>query len=168
MLTRRDLIIKWSVYGGAALLLVLLYTLTLRDAVFFGVHLFLPPLLVGIVASVEDTRSGMIFALVFGVLCDLSQPGTFPCVYTLAFTCAAISCSYLARSVLQPGPLCSIAVALLTFLHVDALNMLALRLRDHAAFLPMASVALREMLFSCVLLLICHPVLMFLHRRLTL
>ena len=51
MLTRRDLIIKWSVYGAASLLLTLLFSLTLRNVEIFGVRLFLTPLLVAVVAS---------------------------------------------------------------------------------------------------------------------
>lgn len=168
MLTRRDIIIKWSSYGVASLLLALLYALTLRDVKVLGVTAFLAPLLVGVVASLEDTRPAVIFGLVVGVLSDLTIAGTFPCIYTLAFTLAALCCSLLAKSVLQPGFLCSLAVTALTFLFVDALNMLALWLKSRAAFLPMASLALRETLFSCLLLIVCHPVLLWLHRKFTL
>ena len=64
MLTRRDLIVKWSTYAAASLALVFLHTLLLRDVELLGVRLFLPPLLVAVVASVEDTRAGAIFGLV--------------------------------------------------------------------------------------------------------
>lgn len=168
MLTRRDIIIKWSSYAVASLLLVLFYALVLRGVKVLGVSMFLPPLLVGIVASLEDTRPAVIFGLAVGVLCDLTVAGTFPSVYTLAFTAAALCCSLLAKSVLQPGLLCSFAVTALTFLFADTLNILALWLKSRAAFLSMASVALRETLASCLLLLICHPVLLRLHRKFTL
>ncbi len=165
MLTRRDLIMKWSSYALASFLLLLLFSLTLRGVKLLGVEMFLPPLLVGVVASLEDTRSSVIFGLACGVLCDLMIAGTFPCVYTLSFTAAALCCSLLAKSVLQPGLLCSLAVTALTFLFVDALNMLALAIRSHAAFAPMAMLALRETLVSCLLLAVCHPVLAWLHRK---
>ena len=103
-----------------------------------------------------------------GFLCDLAVPGTFPCVYTLAFTVAALACSLLAKSVLQRGFLCSIAVTALTFLCVDALNMLALFLTARAELAVMASVALRETLVSCLLLPVCHPVLVYLNKKFTL
>lgn len=168
MLTRRDLIVKWSSYALAVLALTLLFSLTLRGARLFGVHLFLPPLIVGVLASLEDTRSAVVFGLAYGVLCDLTISGTFPCVYTLSFTLAALFCSLLAKSVLQPGFLCSLAVTGLTFAVVDAMNMLALWLRAGADFVPMLWLALRETVASCLLLFICHPVLSWLHRKFTL
>ena len=168
MLTRRDIIIKWSTYSAASQLLVALFTLTLRETAFFGVHLFLPPLIVGVVASLENTRAGAIFALGCGVLCDLTLCATFPCLYTVAFTLAALSCSFLATNVLQPGVLCSLAVSALTFAYVDALNMIALFLRARAPFGVMADIALRETLLSCAMLVVCHPVYTFLHRKFTL
>ena len=168
MLTRRDLIIKWSGYALISLALILLDSLILRGVKLLGVYLFLPPLLVGVVASLEETRSSVIFALVCGVLCDLTIAGTFPCVYTLSFTAAALFCSLLARSVLQPGFFCSLAVTALTFVIVDALNMLALGLGSGAAFMPMLVLALSETAVSCLLLPVCHPVLVWLHRKFTL
>ena len=168
MLTRSELFIKWGAYGAAALALEALFALLLRDVRLLGVHLFLPPLLVGVVASQENTRSGAVFAMVCGVLCDLTAPGTFPCVYTLSFTIAALAAAALAGSVLQPGVLCSVAVTLLTFFIVDAFHMAALFLRGRAAFEPMASLALREAAVSCLPLFVVHPVMRRLHRRFTL
>ncbi len=168
MLTRRDIIIKWSSYAAACLLLLLLFALLLRDVELFGVRMFLPPLFVGVVASMEDARAGTIFGLACGVLCDLTTAGTFPCVYTLAFTLAAMACSALAKSVLQPGVLCSVAVTALTFLFVDMLNMLALFLRQRASFGAMALLAVQETVVSCLFLIVCHPVLWMLHRKFTL
>ena len=168
MLTRRDIIIKWSAYGLAALLLMLLHLLLLRGVRPFGVTMFLPPLLVAVVASVEDTRSSFLFALAVGILCDSSLPGTFPCVYTVSFSIAALLCSFLAQSVLQPGPLCSVTVSVVTFFILDGFNMLSLGLRRGASFSEMGMLCLRETAVSCLLLLVCHPVLLFLHRRFTL
>lgn len=168
MLTRRDIIIKWSSYAGASLALIFLYVLTLRDVRVLGVTMFLPPLLVGVVASLEDTPSAAVYALACGFFCDLTIPGTFPCVYTVAFTAAALACSLLAKSVLQRGFLCSIAVTALTFFFVDALNMLALAFTMRASLAAMASVALRETIVSCLLLPVCHPVMVHLNKKFTL
>lgn len=165
MLTRREIIIKWSTYAVVTLLLAVVYTLLLRDLTFFGVHLFLPPLIVGVVSSTERTQAGAVFALVCGLLCDLTLPVLFPGLYTLSFTLAALCSSFLAKNVLQPGVLCSVTVSAMTFLFVDALNMLALFFRGIAPFGAMLSVALRETAFSCVMLVVCHPVLTFLHRK---
>ena len=168
MLTRRDIIIKWLNFAIVSLALLLLHMLLLHNCKPFGVSTFLPPLLVGVVASLEDTSAGTIYGMCMGFLCDLTIAGTFPCVYTLAFTAAALCCSLLAKSVLQRGFFCSLAVSALTFLFVDALNMLALWFKSGAAFAPMALLALRETLVSCVLLFVCHPVLLWLHLKFTL
>ena len=168
VLTRRDIIIKWSSYAAVTLALMFLYALTLREARVLGVTMFLPPLLVGVVASLEDMPASGIYALACGFFCDLTMPGTFSCVYTLAFPIAALACSLLAKSVLQRGFLCSIAVTALTFLCVDALNMLALFFTARASLREMASVALRETLASCLLLFVCHPVLVRLNKKFTL
>ena len=168
MLTRRDIIIKWSTYAAVSLALLFFCGLTLRGVRVLGVTMFLPPLLVGVVASLEDTPSAVIYALACGFFCDLTIPGTFPCLYTLAFTAAALACSRLAKSVLQRGIVCSVAVTALTFFCVDALNMLALFFTARAPLTAMASVALRETLVSCPLLLVCHPVLVHLNKKFTL
>ena len=167
MLTRQDIIIKWTTISVVTLLLELLFGFLLGDVTIFGVHLFLPPLIVGIVASLEDTHAGALFALACGVLCDLALPGVFPCLYTISFTLAALACSFLAKNVVQPGPLCSLIVSALTFLYADALTMLSLALTDRAPFALMASVALREAALSCVLVPLCHVALTRLHRKFT-
>ena len=166
MLTRREQIIKWSIYGAAVLALTLGFELMLRDATILGAGLFLPPLVVGVMASLEGARAGAIFAIAYGALCDLTTAGAFPCVYTLAFTLAALLCAALAGSVLQQGVLCSLAASALTFLVLDALQMLALAHR--AAFGAMLSLTARETLVSCPMLAVVHPVLYRLHRWFTL
>lgn len=168
MLTTRDIIIKWSAYGACSLALAFVYALTLRSVTVLGVSMFLPPLLVALVASMEDTRPAVIFGLACGLLCDLTIAGTFPCVYTLSFTVSALACSLLAKSVLQPGILRSVAVTALTFVFVDALNMLHFALRSQPPFRDMLSLAARETLASCLLLIVCHPALTFVHRKFTL
>ena len=167
MLTRRDIITKRSTYGVVTLALVFLCGLLLRGVTLLGAQVFLMPLIVAVVASMEETRAGVIFGLVCGVLCDLTIAGTFPCVYTVAFTLAALACSALAQSVLQPGVVCSVAATALTFLFVDALHMLSLFFKARAPFGAMADLAVRELLVSLPLLIVCHPALSLLHRKFT-
>lgn len=167
MLTRQEQIYKWSFFGAAVLLLTMLYSLTLRDVTILGVSLFLPPVVVGVVASLEGVHAGMIFGLTYGVLCDLAISSTFPCVFTVSFTLAALLCASLAKSVLQPGILCSLAVTLISFAVLDAFHIAALRFGGRAQTDVMVSVALREMAVSCLLLVAVHPVMSFLHRKFT-
>lgn len=165
MLTRQEQWLKWSLYAAAVALLTMLIMLVPGDARLLGVRFFLPPLIVGVVASLEGLRAGMIFGMSYGALCDLTLPATFPCVHTLAFVIAALLCAALAESVLQPGVICSVASSLLTFVVLDALNMCALAISDHAPLSTMLSIAAREAAISCLLLFAVHPVLMWLHRR---
>ena len=167
MLTTQEQILKWAAYTLCALALAFAFTLTLREVELLGARMFLPPLIVAVVASVEDTRSAAIFALAFGLLCDLTVSGTFPCVYTLAFTIAALGASLLAKSVLQPGVLCSVLLTVLCFAVTDALNMLALGISCRAPFVPMFSLAARETLLSLPLLAAVHPALVALHKKFT-
>jgi len=166
MVTTRDIVIKWSAYAVASLLLVFVHSLTLRQIPIWGVRAFIPPLLSAIIASQEDTRGAVLFGTGFGLLCDLVVASPLPCLYTLSFTLAALFSSLLAKSVLQPGFLCSLIVSLLTFAVTDALSMLALSFRGAEA-LPMLSLAIREMAVSCILLPVCHIVLHYVHRRFT-
>ena len=168
MLTGRDRLVKCGAYGATMLALSFLFALTLRDVEIFGVKPFLPPLFVGVVTSLEEPRVGVGFGLLCGFLCDLTIAGTLPCVYTLAFTGAALLGAALAQNVLQSGVQRSLAVTALTFLVTDALNMLALALRARAPFGAMLAVAAREALVSLPLLALVHPVLLRLHRRFTL
>ena len=168
MLTRRDLIIKWGAYALAALALSFLFALLLRDAELLGARLFLPPVLVAAVASLEDGRFAALFGLSCGLVCDLTAAGTFPCLYTLAFTLAGLAGAALAGRVLQQGVPCAVAVTVLTFALADAMNVLWLALRAHAPFGAMLSLALRETLVSCLLLIPVYPVMRRLQRRFSL
>lgn len=168
MSANRDLWVKWSVYGIVSLLLMLLHALFLRGCAPWGAATFLPPLLAGVVASLEETRPSVVYALVLGIACDLTVAAPFPCLYTLAFPAAAFISSLLAKSVLQPGVLCSLVVSVLAFAVTDCLNILALALRGERAFGAMGLLALRETALSCLLLLVCHPLLTHIHRKYTL
>ena len=110
----------------------------------------------------------VVFALTFGVLCDLALTSPLPCLYTVAFPLAALLASVLAGSVLQPGFLCSVAVSASTFVIVDLVAAAALLAGGHAGLPAIALRAVRELVLSLPLLAVCHPVLAFLHRRFTL
>jgi len=167
MTAYRDLLTKWGAYGVSALVLMLLHALTLHTLAPFGVMTFLPPVLVGVVASLEEARPATIFGLALGVACDLTVAAPFPCLYTLAFTASALLASLLAKSVLQPGVLRSVIVTALTFAVTDLGNILVLAMRG-AQLGPMLLLALKETVFSCLLLVVCHPLLTALHRKFTL
>ena len=168
MLTKRDLLIKWSAYAALVLALLFVHSFTLHRLTVWGVVPFLPPLIAGTLGSLEDSRSAAIFGLIFGVCCDLTIRAPLPCLYTLAFTAAALLASVLAENVLQPGFLCSLIASLAAFIIVDMLNVLALLIGGRAGIVPMLSLAGREMAVSCIALPVCHPALSLVHRRFSL
>ena len=109
--TTRDTAVKWTAYGAACLLLLFAHALTLSHLRVWGIAPFLPPLLPAVLASMEDRLEGFVFALAFGALCDLALTAPLPCLYTIAFPLTALLAALIARSVLQPGILCSLAVS---------------------------------------------------------
>ena len=156
--TTRDTAVKWTAYALACLLLLFGHELTLAHLRVWGIAPFLPPLLPAVLASMEDRLEGFVFALAFGVLCDLALTAPLPCLYTIAFPLTALLAALIARSVLQPGILCSLAVSTaVTLLAGGRSELSAIALR-----------AVQELALSLPLLIVCHPVLAFLHRKFTL
>lgn len=162
--TTRDTAVKWTAYALACLLLLFGHELTLAHLRVWGIAPFLPPLLPAVLASMEDRLEGFVFALAFGVLCDLALTAPLPCLYTIAFPLAAL----IARSVLQPGILCSLAVSTAAFVLVDLITAVTLLAGGRSELSAIALRAVQELALSLPLLIVCHPVLAFLHRKFTL
>ena len=139
--TTRDTAVKWTAYALACLLLLFGHELTLAHLRVWGIAPFLPPLLPAVLASMEDRLEGFVFALAFGVLCDLALTAPLPCLYTIAFPLTALLAALIASSVTAGGR--------------SELSAIALR-------------AVQELALSLPLLIVCHPVLAFLHRKFTL
>ena len=116
MLARNKLIVKWSLYGAAALVCLLVEGALLQRITIWGVIPFLYPLLAAIPATRESPAAGAAFALCVGVVCDLLLPGAVPCLYTLVFPLAGLCAGLLAQSVLPAGYLCSLAGTAAAFL----------------------------------------------------
>lgn len=166
--TRRDTAMRWGAYALVCLALAFVHSMTLGKVRFWGVVPFLPPLLPAVIASVEDRLESAVFALCFGVLCDLALVAPLPCLYTVSFTVAALLASFLAGNVLQPGPLCSLAVSTVAFAVVDVLVGAGMVLTGRGTVAAVAVRAVREAAVSLPLLVVCHPLLMLVHRKFTL
>lgn len=166
--TTRDTAVKWTAYGAACLLLLFGHGLTLSHLRVWGIAPFLPPLLPAVLASMEDRLEGFVFALAFGVLCDLALTAPLPCLYTIAFPLTALLAALIARSVLQPGILCSLAVSTAAFVLVDLITAVTLLARRtlgavrHRAARGAGAGALAAAADRV------PPVLAFLHRKFTL
>ena len=111
---------------------------------------------------------GTVIALAFGVLCDLALTAPLPCLYTIAFPLTALLAALIARSVLQPGILCSLAVSTAAFVLVDLITAVTLLAGGRSELSAIALRAVQELALSLPLLIVCHPVLAFLHRKFTL
>ena len=163
MNVRQTAALKWTFYALAALLLCFLRRLLLGSALFWGVLPFLPPVLLAVVASFEQPKAAVLSGIVFGALCDLVLPASFPCLYTLAFTLAALLTSTVMSSLLQQGFARALVSSVLTFAVADLFQSLAMLTRG-AALPAMLYLFARETLVSCVLLLPSYPLLRAVHR----
>ena len=140
--------LKWTFYALAAAALFFLRRLLLGSMTFFGVIPFLPPVILAVMASF-----------------DLVLPAPFACLYTIAFTLAALLISTVVSNLLQQGFARALLSTVLTFLLVDLLQAFALLPRSGStAILPMLSLFARETALSCLLLLPVYPALRAIRR----
>lgn len=163
---QREVLFKWTAYSLCAALLLFLRALALGTLTLWGALPFLPPILLTCVASLEETRSAVIFGMIFGVFCDLTLSAPFPCLYTIAFALSALLTAYLASTVFQNYFLRALSGTVATFLITDLLCMLALAISDRAAFLPMLSLTARETAASLPFLVV-YPLFALIRRFFT-
>jgi len=155
--------LKWTFYALATLLLCFFKRVLLGSVTVWGVLPFLPPVLLAVVASFEQPKAAVLSGIVFGALCDLVLPASFPCLYTLAFTLAALFTSTVMSSLLQQGLARALVSSVLTFAVADLFQSLAMLTRG-AALPAMLYLFARETLVSCALLLPSYPVLHAIRR----
>ena len=157
--------LKWTFYALAALLLCFFKRVLLGSVSVWGVLPFLPPVLLAVMASFEQPKAAVLSGIVFGALCDLVLPASLPCLYTLAFTAAALLISTLLSNLLQQGFARALLATVLAFLVTDLLQALALLPRSGmSALLPMLHLFAKETALSCLLLLPSYPLLRAVHR----
>ena len=156
--------LKWSFLAGCCLLLSFARQLFLGSFTIWGALPFLPPVILAVIASLEPMRPAVIFGIAYGAACDLALPAPFPCLYTLAFTVAALLVASLSSSILQPGFPRALLMTVATFFVVDCFNAAAIALRGAGALLPMLSLFARETLVSCLLLVPVYPALRAVRR----
>lgn len=157
--------LKWTFYALAALLLCFFKRVLLGSVSVWGVLPFLPPVLLALMASFEQPKAAVLSGIVFGALCDLVLPASLPCLYTLAFTAAALLISTLLSNLLQQGFARALLATVLAFLVTDLLQALALLPRSGmSALLPMLHLFAKETALSCLLLLPSYPLLRAVHR----
>ena len=103
MLARSATIFKWTLYALAGLVWAAVQGAVLRRFSVFGVLPFLYPLLAAIPATLEGPAPGAVYALVWGVVCDLLLPSSLPCFYTLIFPLVGLAAGLCPRASSPPA-----------------------------------------------------------------
>lgn len=166
MVARSELILRWSVYGAAGLLVCLVQGLLLQRISVWGVMPFLYPALAAMVAVWEGAvPCGAVYALCLGAACDLALPGSIPCFYTIAFPLAAMLAGLLTRGWLSSNLLSALVASALGYLVTGLLHAGVLAVTGHGAFVTAMAVAGKEFLITLPALPFLYLLLRFLHGR---
>ena len=166
MVARSELILRWSVYGAAGLLVCLVQGLILQRLDLWGVMPFLYPALAAMVAVWEGAvPCGAVYALCLGAACDLALPPGIPCFYTIAFPLAAMLAGLLTRGWLSSNLLSALVASALGYLVTGLLHAGVLAVTGHGAFVTAMAVAGKEFLITLPALPFLYLLLRFLHGR---
>lgn len=158
-------IFKWTVYSLATCLLLVFQSLILDHVKVMGLTPFLYPILPAIVSIYEGSRRGPVFALAFGVICDLLLAGPFEGFFALAFTLASILACSVAENLLAPSFLCGLLVSALALFLTGGLRILIQVLSGSGYWELMARIALGEALITFPTVLIVFPLYRAVHKR---
>ena len=165
MLARNEIIFKWSLYAGAATLMLLFQGFLLQRLSFWGVIPFLYPALAAVVGNYESPVPSTIFGLGLGVVCDLLLPGSIPCLYTLMFPLAGLSGALIAKSLLKAGFLCALGSTAAAFLLTDLFRCLLLWAGGKPAWGAGLWLMVQEVLVTAPFLLLVVPLFAWGYRR---
>ena len=166
MVARSELILRWSVYGAAGLLVCLVQGLILQRLDLWGVMPFLYPALAAMVAVWEGAvPCGAVYALCLGAACDLALPGGIPCFYPIAFPLAAMLAGLLTRGWLSSNLLSALAASALSYLVTGLLHAGVLAVTGHGAFVTAMAVAGKEFLITLPALPLLYLLLRLIHGK---
>ena len=165
MLARNELIFRWSVYAAAALLCCFVQAAVLQRVSFWGVIPFLYPAVAAVPATFEEPATATAYALVVGVVCDLTLPVPIPCFYTVVFPLAGLCAALLSQSVLPAGFGCSLVSTAISFLLTDLFACVLLWFGGKGAWSAGLSVMVREFLVTAPLTFPMTVLFRAVHRR---
>lgn len=156
---------KWIMYALAALLLCVLQGAVLCHIRVLSVTPFLYPMLPAVAAMLEGRKPGALFALFFGLLCDLLLPAPFTGFFVLLFPMTALLSAAIAGNMLSSGFFCALLVSALALLMTGGARVL-LQLLTGGGHIPrMAWTALAETLLTLPALVVVLPLFRAVHRR---
>lgn len=164
-MNQRNIWYRWLFYGLAAELFLILQAVVLWRIRFWGIHPFLPPVLVAVAASWESRQEGLCAAAVFGLLCDLTMTPPIPCFYVLTFVTTAFLAGLVAKRWIQPGFICALAMSLVAIVINGATQALMLSFRGVYDPAAAASILGRELLLTAPLIPFVYLLFRRIHRR---
>lgn len=148
-MTRRTMVRKWILYGLCALALLAVQDMVLVYIRVGGVHPFLLPALALIPVTLERSGQSLLYALFFGLACDLLMPtGVFVCFYCLVFFGSAFLARLLSGQVIVAGLFCSLAVSAAGLLLCGLLRILLLTYQQGISTGPALMLLGKELLLS--------------------
>ncbi|MEG1593686.1 MAG: hypothetical protein RR350_04685 [Oscillibacter sp.] len=165
MVARNETIFKWTLYGAATLLCLMVQGFFLQRISLWGTMPFLYPVLAAVVATYERPLSGTIYGLVLGFTCDLLLAGPIPCFYTLVFPLVSLCAAGLAQGLLSTGLLCSLAASVSAFVLTDGFHCFLLWVQGSSAWQAGFSMLGREVAVSAAFVVPVSLLFRAVHRR---
>ncbi len=160
-----SLFYRWLFYGLAAGLCLLLQGILLSRIHVWGVHPFLPPVLVAVAAAQEDRQESLCAGAVFGLICDLTMSPIIPCFYTIVFSLSAFLAGLAAKQLIVPGFFCALATSVMTLLINGVFQILFLTYRGVNDLRSAAVIIGCELLLTLPLIPLVYLLFRPIHRR---
>ena len=156
-MTRRTMVRKWILYCLCALVLLAVQGMVLVYVRVGGVHPFLLPALALIPVTLERSSQSLLYALFFGLACDLLMPtDVFVCFYCLVFFGGALLARLLSGQVIMAGLFCSLAVSAVGLLLCGFLQILLLTYQQGISTGPALTLLGKELLLSLAVTPLAH------------
>lgn len=162
MLPKSYLAFKWIVYALVTLLLCMFHSAVFCRIRVLSVAPFLYPMLPAVTAMFEGPKGGAVYALFFGLLCDLLLPAPFTGFFVVIFPLIGLLSGAIAGNMLSPGFFCALLVSALGLLLTGGARVL-LSSGGHLAL--MAWTAVMEALLTLPALVVVLPLYRAVHRR---
>lgn len=164
-MTRRDFFLKWLFYGTATLLLIALQHLVLNHLEIRGVHPYILPLLAIMPAILENRQESLFFAVLLGVVFDLTAAAPLPIFYAPVFLAVTALTSLISGRAILSGYLCALLCGLLTMVITGLCYILALSFSGGLPAFSAFSLMGWELLLSLPAAPLIFPIYQKIYRR---
>lgn len=166
-MTRQAMMIKWSLYSLCAAAALLVQGLILVHLDLGGVHPFLLPAIAVIPATMERDGASVLYAVFFGLLCDLLMSvAGLACFYCLAFALAVAVARLFGGKVLASGLLCTLTAATAAMLLCGLLHLLVLAGRSSDVAVGTALLlTVKETALTLPFAALAHPMFRWVFRH---